>query len=436
MAEIRPFCGVRYNKSKVGDLSAVICPPYDIITPQMELELHRRSRYNFIYLEHNNQLPQDRVQDNKYTLSATILEQWLKQKVLITDEVAALYLHDHYFTYQGREFRRRGLTVRVKLEEWNSMIVRPHESTLAEHKNDRISLISALRANTSPILAMFEDREKQLSLLLAGQESAQPIISLDDSKGEKHNVWVITEPEVIRQICYVFNGKPLYIADGHHRYESALTYRDKQRALSSSASGDEAFDFVMMTLVDFADPGLIILPPHRLLCDLSASSLNNLRTNLKKFFDIVELSFDMPEVWQQIDDLLTDDGQIRLVLFGLKRKQLLVLTLRDFSTASKLMPYFHSELYKRLEVSIVDHIILEELLGLTGSQVGARIAYNYDRDDAINRVLDKQYQMAIILSPIKSEVIRAITDAGDRMPSKATYFYPKLPSGLIVNRLL
>ncbi len=437
MAEIRPFRGVRYNESKVGNLSEVICPPYDIITPQMEEEIYSRSQYNFIRIEYGRQMLKDSAADNKYIRSAAILEQWLKQGALITDKTPAIYLHDHYFTHQGREFSRRGLTVRVRLEEWHKMIVRPHEGTLAGPKSDRISLLGTLRANTSPILAMFSDREGQLAPLLAAQESEEPVISLsDDLSGERHNVWAITEPQVVSKICSLFNGKPLYIADGHHRYESALTYQHERRASSSSVSRDEAFNFVMMTLVDFADPGLIILPPHRLLRDLSAASLSGLITKLKSFFDIEELPLDTSRVGQQIDDLLAANDRIRLALFGLKGKQLLVLTLRDFTVASKLMPHFHSELYKRLDVSVVDHIILEELLGLASSREEVRIAYNYDREDAISKVKDGQYQLALILSPLKAEVIKAIADAGDRMPRKATYFYPKLPSGLVFNRLV
>ena len=436
MAEIRAFRGVRYNRSKVRDLSAVICPPYDIITPQIEEELYRRSQYNFIRIERGLQLSQDPTLDNKYIRAATTMEQWLKQGILVTDETAAIYLHDHYFSHQGREFRRRGLTVRVRLEEWHRMIVRPHEDTLAEPKSDRVSLISALNANTSPILALFSDRERQVSSLLVAQESVKPIISIGSSNRERHNIWAITERQDVKLICSLFNEKPLYIADGHHRYESALVYRREQSARFSSVSGDEAFNFVLMTLVDFADPGLIILPPHRLLRGLSPSSLSGLMNKLKSFFDIVEVSLDMPGVEQQIDNLLTASDQIRLGLFGLAGKQILLLKLRDFATASKLMPYFHSELYKRLNVSVTDYIIQEELLGLASSQKEARIAYNYDWQDAVGKVLAGEYQLAFIQSPVRTEVIKAIADAGDRMPEKSTYFYPKLPSGLVFNRLV
>ncbi|GAI82690.1 unnamed protein product, partial [marine sediment metagenome] len=170
MAEIRPFRGVHYNQRLVTNLSAVICPPYDVIAPQMQQELYRRSEYNFVRVEHNRELPQDTAEDNRYTRSATTLEQWLEQGILRVDEVPAIYLHDHYFTYQGREYKRRGIIARVRLEEWDTMVVRPHEGTLDEPKSDRLSLLWALQANTSPILALFEDQGQRIAPLLATQE--------------------------------------------------------------------------------------------------------------------------------------------------------------------------------------------------------------------------------------------------------------------------
>jgi len=315
------------------------------------------------------------------------------------------------------------------------MVVRPHEGTLAGPKSDRISLLGALKANTSPIMALFEDKEKQVSSLLSGQASSPPLISLAASNGEGHQVWAITEPEVIARICRSFSDKPLYIADGHHRYESALVYRRQRRALSSPIATDEPLNFVMMTLVDFADPGLVILPPHRLIRGLSSSRLNSLMDKLNLFFDIKEIPLSTPKIWQRIDELVTEADRIRLVLFGLEAGQLLVLTLRDLTAAGQMMPYFHSEVYKRLDVSIVDHVILEELLGLSSGEE-ARITYNYDRQETVNRVLAGEYQLAFILKPVTAGVIKAIADAGDRMPRKSTYFYPKVPSGLVFYRLV
>jgi len=435
MAEIRPFLGIHYNQQTVNDLSAVICPPYDLITPQIEQELYRKSKYNFVRIEASRKLPQDTLVDNKYTRSAATMEQWLEQGILVADKTPAIYLHDHYFTYQGKEYRRRGIIARVRLEEWDKMVVRPHEGTLVEPKNDRLSLLRACQVNTSPILALFEDGGQQVSALLAAQERCEPIISLSKANGESHYMRAITEPEVINQICTSLAYQPLYIADGHHRYESALIYRRER--YTSSPSDDAAFNFILMEVLDLSDPGLIILPPHRLVRGMSKSTLDGLMVKLRSFFEVEELLLSVPNIWQQVDDLLSREmKEIRLVLFGLAPERFLVLRLRDFAAVSQMMPYFHSESYKRLDVSIIDHIILEKLLGLDRDKEETMLTYTYDRDDAINRVLDQEYQLAFILSPIKVGVIKAIADSSDRMPRKSTYFYPKLPAGLIFYRLV
>ncbi|MDP3879978.1 MAG: DUF1015 domain-containing protein [Dehalococcoidales bacterium] len=436
MAEIRPFRGVHYNQSRVDDWSEVICPVYDIITPQQREELYLRSDYNFVRLEHTRELPQDTNADNKYTRAAATLEQWLKQGVLEIDSIPAIYLHDQYFTLHGRKYRRRGIIVRVRLEEWERMIIRPHEGTLAEPRGDRLNLLWAIEANTSPILAMFEDPEQRLSSLLATQERNQPAISAPNIMGEAHVVRAITDPETIDQVCHILAEQPLYIADGHHRYESALAYRHESLARSPSASGDESFNFVMMTLVDFADPGLVILPPHRLARGISKSTLNELVPRLKALFEIEELPADTADLWHRVEGSSTEENTPRLVIFGLNGDCLSVLRLRDPEAASQMMPYFHSELYKKLDVSLVDHIILEKLLGIDSEKEKTSLAYVYDRQDAINRVTVQEYQLALLLKPVSPEVIKTIADVGDRMPRKSTYFYPKLPAGLIFNRLV
>ncbi|MFH1662482.1 MAG: DUF1015 domain-containing protein [Chloroflexota bacterium] len=435
MAEIRPFRGVYYNQSLVGNLSDIICPPYDIINPQLEEELYQRSKYNFVRIEYNRKLPQDSDTDNRYTRSGDKLKQWLEQKVLITSKIPAIYVYDHYFNSQGKEYRRRGLIVRVKIEEWHKNIIRPHEGTLAEAKSDRINLLETIKANTSSIMSLYEDREKRLASLLESQKTDNILISTKDDNGERHEVWQVDEPKAVSEICDNFADKALYIADGHHRYESALVYKRQMLAGSSAARENAAFNFVMMTLVEFNDPGLIILPPHRLLRGLPESKLAGLCDKLESFFDIECLSLDMPDLWQRVDGLLADKSKVKMILFGPDRQNLSLLTLRDIAAADRMIPYFHSEIYKRLDVSIVDHVILEELLGLS-SEDEIKISYNYDRRDAVNGVLNKEYQLAFIVSPVKAETIKEIADAGDRMPRKSTYFYPKLPSGLIINRLV
>lgn len=430
MAQISPFRGVRYNTSIIKDISRVICPPYDIIDQKLEQELYERSEYNFIRIEHGWQSPKDGDCDNRYTRAAAFLKKWLVDGVLQSEQEQAIYIHDHYFKYQGKEYKRRGLIARVRLEEWDRMIVRPHEGTLASPKRDRINLLWALNANTSPIFTLYEDKEKKVALALADKGKTKPIIDFCDD-GERHTIYAITEPELIEQVCRSFSGKPLYIADGHHRYESAQIFRRERMACTKGIQEDDPMNFVMMTLVDFDDPGLLVLPPHRLLRGVSKKNMAGLEDKLKAFFDIEKISLNSNDVWQKIDSFMDRKNKIGLVLYGLDEDKLLLLRLRDIEKAGKLMPYFHSDTYKKLDVSVIDHVILEEMLGI-GSGQEEGIDYDYNRKDAINKVTNQEYQLAFILKPVAAKTIKEIADASDKMPHKSTYFHPKLPSGLIL----
>ncbi len=436
MAEIRPFHGVHYNQSLVKELAAVICPPYDIISPVMQQKLYEQSEFNFVRLENIRELPGEKGGSGKYARAAGTLEEWLKEGILEVDKPPAIYLHDHYFSLQGKEYKRRGIVALVRLEEWDNAVVRPHEGTLAEPKGDRLNLLWALQANTSSILTLFFDREQQLASLLAKQESGQPMLDIETDSGERHRMWAITDDGVIEQIRSIFASQPLYIADGHHRYESALAYSHERRASSPATSAEEPFDFVMMTLVDFDDPGLVILPAHRLVCGMSKTTLEELLPELRTFFDVKEVPLDANHIARQVDELLAEQaGEVKLLLAGMDKEHVLVLRLRDFAAVSQMIPYFRTEVYKRLDVSILDHVVLENLLGLGFEREEASLAYSYDRVDAINKVLSREFQIALLLNPIRAETIKDIADAGDRMPRKSTYFYPKLPSGLVFHRM-
>lgn len=435
MAEVRPFRGVHYNQELLKHWEDVICPVYDIISPKQQIELHERNDVNFVRLEFGLELPQDTDTDNKYTRAAATLEEWLKQGVMIADKSPAIYLHDHYFTHGGKEYKRRGLIVRVRVEEWDKMIIRPHEGTMTKPKADRLNLLGTLQANTSSILGLYQDSGRQIASLLAVEGQKEPLLNLKKADGERHKIWALTEPTVVGQIQKQLAEQPLYIADGHHRYESALAYQRQRLAASSSSSREEGFNFVMMTLLDFADPGLI-LPPHRLVRGIGKETLDGLMPKLKGFFDIEDIPLNAPDVWNQVDKRLNKADGVRLALCGLEAGRVFLLKLRDQAAVNSMMPYFHSEIYKSLDVSVLDHVILEKLLGLGDNKEGQFLGFTYDRQDALSRILDQEYQLAFIIRPIKAETIKAIADVRDRMPKKSTYFYPKPPSGLIINRLI
>jgi uncharacterized protein (DUF1015 family) len=432
LADIRPFHGVHYNPSLVKDLAKVICPPYDIISPQMQQELYQRSDYNFVRIEYGRELPQDKDTANKYTRAASTLNSWLKQQILVADEKPSLYIDDHTFTHQGKTVRRRSINCLVKLEDWSKMIIRPHEGTLSKPKGDRLSLLWALQANTSPIMALYEDRDREIASILNAQTRKKPAYSAANVNGESHRMWAITNDEIIVRIKSCLSDQPLYIADGHHRYESALAYQRERRSSSSSRVQEEPFDFVMMTLIDIADPGLVILPAHRLVRGMAKSALNDLAARLDTFFIVREFALKKTDISSQVNSLLSaNKDEVKLILCGLKKGYLLLLSMRDFNLVRPMFPAFHSEFYQKLDVSIVDHVILEELLGLTYDKASAYLDYANDVPEAVKKVLEGEYQLVIIVNPVKPGVIKAIADSGDRMPRKSTYFYPKVPAGLV-----
>jgi uncharacterized protein (DUF1015 family) len=436
LAEIRPFNGIHYNPALVKDFAKVICPPYDIISSQHQLELYRRDEHNFIRVEHGRELPHDKDTDNKYTRAAATLDTWLKEKILTADTAPCIYVDDHQFRHHGKTWHRRGIACRVKLEEWDKMIVRPHEGTLSRPKGDRLSLLWALKADTSPIMALYEDNGKKIAAALDAGTKGKPLFSVGDVDGESHRLWAIADEKIIKQISGALADQPLYIADGHHRYESALNYQREKRTSSKAAQGNQLYDFVMMTLLDFADPGLVILPAHRQVRGLKDSALDVLLPRLRSIFKVEAVSAEQCAGQAKIDKLLAESAdEVKLLMCGPGKGRFYCLTMTDFTPVKPMIPAFHSELYQKLDVSIVDHVILEELLGLTHEAAGTYIDYTHDAPEAVKRIQEQEYQLAIIVNPVKPQAIKSIADNGDRMPRKSTYFYPKVPAGLTVYRL-
>jgi uncharacterized protein (DUF1015 family) len=423
LAEISPFPGVRYNQEVVGDMASIICPPYDVISPEEQKAYHRRSEYNIIRLEHGMEFPKHAEASNKNIRASATFNQWLKDRVLVADHVPSFYIHEHSFTYQNIRKRRLGLTACVRLEPWGKKIILPHENTVPGIKSDRLDLMRACAASFSPLFGLYEDPGQKVTKLLTSQTSRKP--AADFVAGdEAHKLWVANEPEFVQRISHFLASKPIYIADGHHRYETALTYRDEKRQETSSGKGEEAFDFVMMTLVSFSDPGLIVLPVHRLMGNLSAEALAQFRSNLGTYFELESAPLGeagLPEI----------RGAITRVL-GLELGNVVALRVRQSASLREMIPGGHSEAYKRLEVSIVQHLLIDRL---TGFDKSSSVAYTPNMVEARRMTESGEYQLAFVLNHVPVATIKAIADANDKMPGKSTYFYPKLPTGLVINRL-
>jgi len=423
LAEVSPFLGVRYNQEIIKDMAAVICPPYDVISPEEQKAYYEKGDYNAIRLEHGMVLPNDNKTNNKHVRACTTFNQWLKERVLLIDHVPSFYIHEHCFTYQNIRKRRLGLTACIRLEPWEKKTILPHENTVPGIKSDRLELMRACAVNFSPLLGLYEDLGQKVAKLLTIQASRKPAIDFAEA-GETHKLWIANEPEFVQRVSHFLASKPIYIADGHHRYETALAYRDERRQGTRPVRGNEAFNFVMITLVSFSDPGLIVLPVHRLIRNLSTNALAKFRSILETYFELVSAPLgegSLPEI----------AGATTRVL-GLVPGNIVALKLRQPLSLKEIMPEGHSEAYKRLGISIVQHLVIDRLTALDKS---SSIVYTPNAIEARRLVESGEYQLAFLLNPIPVATIKTIANSNDRMPGKSTYFYPKLPTGLVINRL-
>lgn len=435
MAEIRPLSGLRYDISRISDINRTICPPYDVISPKQREQLYERDEHNYVRLEFGRELDGDNDAENKFTRAAATLEAWLQTGILKKDAAPAIYVHDHHFTVEGKTCVRRGIIATVRLEEWEKMVVRPHEGTFPRAKSERLSLMRATSAGISPIMTLYQDRKKQIAALLDEAAAGAPIIASGWFEGERHVVWAVSDPAWQKKLADAFGEKPLYIADGHHRYESALNYKRERQTRGDDA--DAGYNFTLMNMLDFADPGLVVLPPHRLARKLSAAQMKALSGGLGNYFNVAEIDLSAADGRGRLTAFL-DGGktsQDRLAVYGLKPGRVLLLTVADREKTGAAMPGGHCEQYRRLNVSLIDHIILDKLMGVGHDEHEDKLAYVTDVDETLRRVDAGEYQLALLLSPVETEVIKNIADASDRMPRKATYFYPKLPSGIVCYRI-
>ncbi len=431
MADIRPFQALRYNTA-TENMASVICPPYDVISPQQEAALLAHDLHNFIRIEYAKTLPTDSEECNRYTRALAHLQEWLRDEVFIQDEKPSYYHHEHTYNYGGNKIVRRGLFARVRLEEWDKMIIRPHERTMAGPKKDRIKLIGTLEADTSPVFGLYQDEGNLIGSVLDQVTGWPETIEFAGEPGEHHRIWEITDIEAVAAIQRAFDEKPIYIADGHHRYESSLAYRNERYALDPKISPDAAVNFVMMSLTDMSDTGLLILPTHRLLRGLSKNLIFILPERLQEYFTVERFKAS-GEGWEKVKTLMIEDSS-RFFICGLSGDQILSLTVKDQAKIEGFMPLGHTPTYRGMDVSVVDHVVLENILGMNAADE-ERVAYDHDLDSTISRVKSGEFQFAFILKPVRPETIQAISDAMDRMPRKSTYFYPKLPSGIVVYRL-
>jgi len=440
MAQVHPFRAYRYNPAKV-DFARALTQPYDKITPEMQDRYYASDPRNLIVVEKGREFPGDSPRDNVYTRAAASLQAWLADGVLVQDSLAGFYAYFQEYSVPGaaQVRRRAGFIGLGTLEDYEAGVILRHERTHAGPKADRLELLRSTRVNTGQLFMLYADPQKRIDTLLREASSASPAITaLRDEFGVSHSLWPVTAPERITEIQRVMKGQNLVIADGHHRYETALNYRNEQRARAGGAQPDAPYERAMMAFFNAQAEGLTILPTHRLVSDLHATAqqcFETLRTGLAPYFDLRSLSLDEFRSQFAVDR----SGSTRTIAFyaghaasGASAYHL--FTVKPGVDFEGILPGI-SPLQRELDVVLLHTFILEKILRISPEAAVRQVAYVREMREAIAAVDCGAAQLAFILNPVSVEHVMRIAQAREVMPQKSTDFYPKLLSGITIYRL-
>lgn len=439
MAEVVPFKGIRYNHELIPEMADVVAPPYDVIGAEEQEVLHNRHANNVVRLILGKRKPGDAADDNVHTRAGLYFRTWMDQNILVRDPIPAFYLTRVEFSTNGESHVRLGIIARVRLEPFEKGIVLPHERTFSKVKSERLMLMKACHANFSPIFGLYTDGSEMLRQLHAITENQPPAVDLIDDKGHRHKLWCLNESDIKADLTAFFETKKIYIADGHHRYETALDYRDWVKENHPGYSPDHPSNFVMMSLSSMADPGMSILPAHRLLKEVPAQAMAALAHRARDFFDISSVSMNagMEEALAQFDRMLQSQSDRHAIGYFSHHPSILqVMTLKPGAMTRLCQDRMDAALLD-LDVTVLTHLIMMELMGFDQQRLDdeTKIIYRTASKDAVRSVCKGEAQLAFILNPTKIEQVRRVAENGLIMPRKSTYFYPKVISGLVYNLL-
>jgi uncharacterized protein (DUF1015 family) len=434
MAFILPFRGLRYNTNQSLDLAMVTAPPYDCIDETFQKELHDRHPYNVVRLILGYQLPGDTDTDNRYTRSARCLKQWQDSNVLIREARPALYLYEQEFTAGGTTHVRRGFIARVALEEFGSGDIHPHEQTFSGPKEDRLRLLKATRTNLSQVFALYPDETNEVMAAFDGRPLARPDLVVTDDHGVINRMWIITHEETAADVCALMRRKPLFIADGHHRYTTALNYRNWLRSRGEDVSGHHPANFTSVMCVSMSDPGLVVFPTHRVLVNFPQVTAEQMRQALAPHFSWKEFT-GAEAVSGRLEERLAESKSPSIGIYLRGDQSAYLAQLKDIAVMDRLASD-HSPPWRRLDVAVLHQLVIDRLLpDAFGPQRGLQIRYVHLAAEAFDAVHENNASVALLLKPPTVNDVRIIAGNGELMPQKSTYFYPKLLSGLVMNPL-
>jgi uncharacterized protein (DUF1015 family) len=429
MADVQPLRAYRYDLARVGNLSAVVAPPYDVISTDLQQQLYQRSPHNVIRLDLTKDEPGDTPNNNRYTRSARTLRDWQVDGILQQDTARALYAYEQTFTVEGKTYTRRGVLARVRLEPFGTGRIFPHEETLAGPKADRLALYRATGMNLSPVFGLYPDPDGAVYAHLAGHTAKHLPVEATDHLGTVSRLWPITDQHLISAVSGALGPKPVFIADGHHRYETGLRYLAEQEELGLASTPDAPARYILMMLVGMSDPGLIILPTHRLVSGLPGLTAEALTAKLAPCFAIERIGVGPAAAQQCWEHVEMDGGQDLLGLGTAVDQTWLTAKLTAPARMDELAAE-HSPTWRGLGVSILHRLVLGQLLaGETKCQYVHLLA---EVQDAL---AGRQCDVAVLVPPAEMGHVETIAGNWEKMPPKSTYFYPKLLTGLVFNSL-
>ena len=441
MAEIIPFRGILYNPLKIQNFSDIVAPPFDVISEEEQEYYHNRHPQNMIWLTLGRTTASDTSADNRYTRAADYLKTWFSEKILIQDEMPAFYLTSHEFDHGNKSVTRYGLIALVGLVPFEEGVVLPHEKTFSKVKEERLELIKACKTNLSPIFSLYSDQENRiLKALSASISNKAPDINFIDHNVHKHRLWRIIDPAVHRYVADVMKAKRLFIADGHHRYETALRYREWLSSNTPNFNGAHPANHVMMYLCSMEDPGVVILPAHRLLNEVPAAARASLITSAAEYFDIITIPYKGDQRNQARAEFLaklkSNTSKNCIGVYMKDCPELYLLILKP-NVMEQLFGDELEESLRNIDVTVLTRLLLVEILGFDQARLDNEklIAYTRIAEEAIDRVEAGKHDIAFMLNPTRIEQVRHIAEEGLIMPRKATYFYPKVITGQVLNKL-
>lgn len=427
MADFRPFEALRYNPEKVK-MDETIAPPYDVISPDAQKKLYRRSPFNCVRLILNQEEPSDSEQNNRYTRARDFFEDWQRGGILKKESSPSFYFYSQTFKdpETGARKKRSALLGRLKLEAFKKKIVIPHEKTLAKPRADRRRLLEATQANFSPVFGLYDADRGRIALATEKIASERPLFRAVDDEAVSHELWAVRDPRKIEAIHEALAGRQIYIADGHHRYQTALEYARQRRAREKiPADAETPYDFVLAALVDFKDPGLALLATHRLVLPFRGFDPKKAVDALREFFEVEAFPIE-----KLTGELKKKSPETQLGLF-LKSQESFLLTLRDAPKAARSMPAGKPAVWYALDVALLGHLIFARLWNLPEEKWEETLRFTHSTDEAVGRIKKKDAAAAFLLKAPAVEILKEMGKASEVMPQKSTYFYPKLASGLV-----